>query len=257
MRQKLEFLCWLLPPSALKNAILRRFGHQIADSASIGPVFVTGVRRFEIEENVRIWPFAVFTGLRLVRLRSFSVVKSWVWLSAAPEFQDYDPQAGTLELGFGSGIGARSSLDCSGTIIIEKHSNVGGHRAFLQTTAWDLDLGRLTAGRIVVGHHSLVASCGVLLKGAHLPAQSVLAANSTMLAPTTDDQKRGVYAGSPAEWKIPTHGKWFEHTEHVIRDHVVDGQMGLRTRSAMAPGVEVARTSHESEVSDGDRSAPI
>jgi acetyltransferase-like isoleucine patch superfamily enzyme len=226
MRSALESLCWLLPPSSFKNSILRRFGHDISATASIGPIVVVGVARFEIGDSAQIWPFNLFRDLSLVRLGDFAAIKSWNWISAAPEFQAIDPNAGTLNMEFGAGIGARNYLDCSGLITVSSYANVGGHRTFLQTHEPDLENRQQTAGRIVIGHHSLVASCSVVLKGAHLPAQSVLAANSTMVAASATEQRRGVYAGSPAAWKGETRGHWFERTEHVMTNHIVDSPMG-------------------------------
>jgi acetyltransferase-like isoleucine patch superfamily enzyme len=228
----LEFLCWLLPPSRLKNAVLRRFGHQISTTASIGPIFVFDVDRFELGEEVRIWPFNVFKGLRLVRLDDEATIRAWNWISGAPEFRDGDPEAGTLDLGYGSGVGARHELDCSGAIILRPYANIGGGRSLLQTT--DSDHKRQTAGRIVIGYSSLIGSCAVLLKGAHLPDKSVLAANSVLYGPTGDEQqRRGLYAGAPATWKAEMHGDWFERTVVLISEHVVDGPMGPERDSSV------------------------
>lgn len=227
MRRILELLCWLLPASRRKNSILRKFGHDISDEARIAPVIVAGVGRFEIGPNAQIWPFSVFKGLSLVRVAEFGLIKSWCWISAAREFQAVDPRAGTLDLEFGSGVGARSYLDCSGAIIVHPYANIGGNRAFVQTHEPDLVNERQTAGRVEIGHHSLIASCTVLLKGAYLPPQSVLAANSTLLA--SDERRSGVYAGSPATWKRPTTGHWFERTDHFMTEHIVDAPMGPET----------------------------
>lgn len=223
VRAKIQALFWLLPPSRLKNAILRRFGHVIADSASIGPILVMNVRRFEIGDNVRINPGNVFKALSLVRLDAGAWIASWNWISAAPEFQLIDPGAGTLHMQDSAKVGSRNYLDCSGTIIVRQHGWVGGNRTFLQTHEPDLENMRQTAGRIVIGHHSLVHSCSVLLKGAYLPDQSVLETNSTLLpAPKDVEPRRGVYGGSPAKWLGETSGKWFERTDVVITEHTVD-----------------------------------
>jgi hypothetical protein len=225
----LQVLCWLLPPSGLKNALLRRFGHQISTTASIGPLLVTGVARFEIGEGVRINPFNVFKDLSLVRLDEGAWIASWNWVSAAPEFQQIDPQAGTLHVQRGGKIGSRNYLDCSGTIIIRQYGWVGGNRAYLQTHEPDLDKCWQRAGRIVVGDHSLVSSCAVLLKGAYLPDRSILETNSTLLA-TSEDAKPGLYGGSPATWKGETTGEWFDRTELVVTEHIVDDAMGPERR---------------------------
>jgi acetyltransferase-like isoleucine patch superfamily enzyme len=228
MLAMLESLCWLfLPPSRLKNAILRRFGHQISDTAVIGPTIALGVKRFEIGENVRIALFNVFKDLSLARLDDDAVVESWNWISAAPEFQEIDAQAGTLHVQRAGKIGSRNYIDCSGTIILRPYCFVGGNRVFLQSHEPDFQLDRQMVGRIVIGHHALVNSCSVLLMGAQVPDQSVLAPNSTMRAPKPDDEMpRGVYSGSPAKWTGETEGVWFERTSLVMKGSIVQGPMG-------------------------------
>ncbi|MDT5091128.1 MAG: hypothetical protein QOH60_491 [Mycobacterium sp.] len=230
----LHILVWLLPPVALKNKLLRRFGHNVSPTASIGPVLVSGAGRFEIGDGARINPFNVFKSMGLVRLDEQALIASWNWISAAAEFQELDPQAGTLHMQRASKIGSRNYLDCSGTIIIRQYAWVGGNRTFLQTHEPDLVNERQTAGRIIVGHHSLVHSCCVLMKGAYLPDQSVLETNSTLLA--GEDRRRGVYAGTPAKWKADTEGKWFDRTTVVIGDTIIDGPMGPQTETSSLTG---------------------
>jgi len=197
-------------------------------------VLVLGATRFEIGDDVRINPFNVFKSMSLVRLDEEAWIASWNWFSAAPEFQQIDPLAGTLHMQRASKVGSRNYLDCSGTIIIREYAWVGGNKTFLQTHEPDLINERQTAGRIVIGHHSLVHSCCVLLKGAYLPDQSVLETSSTLLA--GDDRRRGVYAGSPAKWKGETRGRWFERTSPVIGDNIVEGRLGPQTENSALIG---------------------
>jgi acetyltransferase-like isoleucine patch superfamily enzyme len=222
----LERLCWLLLPSPRKNALLRRFGHQIADTARIGPTIVLGVKRFEIGDNVRIALLNVFKGLSLVRIDGYAMINSFNWISAAPEFQEIDPQAGTLHMGYGSGIRSRNYLDCSGTIILGPYCAVGGQRVFLQSHEPDFTQDRQVAGRVEMGHHSIAGTRAMLMMGAHLPDQSVLAANSVMLSSNGDQLRKGVYAGSPAAWKGDVTGAWYERTSHFMSNNIVVGTMG-------------------------------
>jgi acetyltransferase-like isoleucine patch superfamily enzyme len=223
LRKLLELFCWLLPPSPRKNELLRRFGHEIADSAWIAPNFVIGVKKFEIADNVRIAMLNTFKSLSLVRIDGMAMINSFNWISAAPEFQSIDPQAGTLHMGFGSGIRSRNYLDCSGTIILEPYSAVGGQRVFMQSHEPDWENIRQVAGRVVLGHHSLLGSRAMMMMGAELPGKSVLAANSVLSEAV---QREGVYAGSPAVWKTETRGVWYERTTHVMSNNIVDDVMG-------------------------------
>ncbi|MEO3761513.1 hypothetical protein ABGB19_24945 [Mycobacterium sp. B14F4] len=223
----LQTLCWLLPPSALKNRILARFGHSISPSARIGPAVVRRVGRFEIGDGARISLFNVFSGLRLVHLDRYAAIESWNWISAHPAFQDVDPQAGTFYLGYSAKLGSRNYVDASGTVVLRDYAAVGGHRVFIQTHEPDFKKYLQRVGRITIGHHSLVGSCAVMLKGAYLPDQSLLAANSTMTSASARDRKRGLYAGSPAVWKRETIGRYFDRAERFMTEFVVDGPMGV------------------------------
>lgn len=227
MRATLEVVCWLLPPGRLKNALLRRFGHDVSATARIWPSIVLGVEHFEIGADVLISPGNVFKNLALVRLDEGVIIGSWNWISAAPEFQRVNPEAGTLHMGYGAAMTSRHYLDCSGTIIMKRHARIGGGRAYLQTHEADLENFRQTVGRIVIGDHALVATCAVMLKGAHLPDRSLLAASSTMLASSADSQQSGLYAGSPARWRRELDGEYFRTTDHMITEFVVDGPIGL------------------------------
>jgi acetyltransferase-like isoleucine patch superfamily enzyme len=233
VRAIIEFLAWLLPPCRAKNVVLRRFGHSISDTANIGPTLVAGVGRFEIGDGVVILPFNVIKGLSLVRLDDFAVIASWNWIAAAQQFQRLDPKAGTLHVQFAAKIGSRNILDSSGTIILRPYSVVGGNLTYLQSHEPDFEHERQTAGRIVIGHHSLVNSCALVLKGASLPDQSILDANATLL-PATQERPSGIYTGSPAIWKGDVKGKWFERSALVMKADIVEGPMGPRVADSYA-----------------------
>lgn len=223
----LHIICWLLPASTLKNRILRRFGHDVSDSAVIGPNLVVGVKKFVIADHARIEPFNAFRGLSHVRIEAHGRIGSWNWISAHPVYQEIDPDAGTLYVGYCAALGSRGYLDVSGTFIVREYSLVGGNRVFIQTHEPDFSSERQTVGRISVGHHSMVASRAVMLKGTHLPAQSLLAANSTMTRNSAPDGRPGLYAGSPAHWKRETPGRFFERTDVAMTVHVVEDDMGI------------------------------
>jgi acetyltransferase-like isoleucine patch superfamily enzyme len=223
----LESLCWLLPPTRIKNWLLRRFGHQVALTASIAPSIVIGVKKFEIGEHARIGFLNVIRHLSYIRLDDYAAIDTWNWISAHPVYQEIDPNAGTLYLGVCARVGSRSYLDCSGTIAIHHYTYVGGHYCLLQTHQPDYERARQTVGRITVGHHSFVASRAVMLKGAYLPERSLLAANSTLTRNSATENKPGLYAGSPAVWKRPAEGAWFTRNTYTMAENVVEEPMGL------------------------------
>lgn len=225
MRRLFEFFCWLMPATQVKNNVLRRLGHSIGATASIAPILVFGVERFELGERCRLMPFSLFRGLRLVQLDDIAAISSWNWIFAEPEYQALDNDAGSLYMESGSIIGARNALDCSGSIHIGEFANLGS-RTYLQTQEVDVASGQMTAGRIVIGQRAVISSCSFVLKGSTVPPQSVLAANSTFTPASAPDLRRGLYAGAPATWKVDTQGDAFVRTEQTMSVHVVDGDLG-------------------------------
>jgi acetyltransferase-like isoleucine patch superfamily enzyme len=234
----IQILCWLMPASRLKNRLLRMFGHDVHPSAHIGPNLVVGVSKFEIGQTAAIGPFNVFRGLGLVRLSEYSIVNSWNWISAHPIYRTVDPDAGTLFLGTCARIGSRNYLDSSGTIVIKAFSYVGGNKCLLQTHEPDFATDQQSVGRITIGHHSMVGSRAVLLKGAELPDESLLAANSTLVR-ASRARRKGLYAGSPAAWKRDTEGDWFSRNTYTMGGHIIDEPMGILRNDLDHDGVSV------------------
>jgi acetyltransferase-like isoleucine patch superfamily enzyme len=222
-----ELLCWLLPPSKLKNRLLRMWGHDVAETARVLPSIVVGVGHFHLGEHVRTGLLNVFHGLGTAWFDDCAIVESWNWISAHPIYQELDPDAGTLFLGVRAKIGSRNYLDCSGTIVVRTFGTVGGQRCILYTHEPDFEEDRQVAGRICVGAHSFIGSGAVLLKGATLPDRSQLAANSTLTHTSASDGRPGLYAGAPAVWKRDAKGKWFDRTAYMINDHVIESPMGV------------------------------
>lgn len=206
--------------------MLRRYGHDIHPSSRIGPNLVVGVVKFEIGEDAYMGPFNVFRGLGLVRLGRYSIINSWNWISAHPVYRSIDCNAGTLFLGTCARIGSRNYLDSSGTIVLKAFSYVGGNKCLLQTHEPHFVTDQQSVGRITVGHHSMVGSRAVLLKGAALPDKSLLAANSTLVS-GSKDLREGLYAGSPAVWKRATEGEWFTRDTYTMGGNIVDEPMGI------------------------------
>jgi len=222
----IQILLWLLPAFRLKNRLLGRYGHDIHPSAHLGPNLVVGVRKFQIGANAAIGPFNVIRGMGLVRMSEYAIINSWNWISAHPIYQTIDPDAGTLFLGTCARIGSRNYLDSSGTIVVKAFAYVGGNKCVLQTHEPHFATDEQSVGRITVGHHSMVGTRAVLLKGAALPDQSLLAANSTLVSGKSDG-RQGLYAGAPAVWRRPVDGEWFVRNTYTMGGHLIEEPMGV------------------------------
>jgi acetyltransferase-like isoleucine patch superfamily enzyme len=234
----IQILLWLLPASRLKNRLLNRFGHDIDPSAHLGPNLVVGVRKFQIGANAAIGPFNVIRGMGLVRMSEYAIINSWNWISAHPIYQTIDCEAGTLFLGTCARIGSRNYLDSSGTIIVKAFAYVGGNKCVLQTHEPHFATDEQSVGRITVGHHSMVGTRAVLLKGAALPDKSLLAANSTLVSGKSDGRP-GLYAGSPAVWKRETEGDWFSRNTYTMGGYLINEPMGVLPNDLDHDGIPV------------------
>ncbi|MGW0036398.1 acyltransferase [Gordonia sp. NPDC003376] len=230
LRIVVQLLVWLMPASARKNSLLRRFGHQISESAKIDPTIVVGVDEFRVGDGCKLGLLNVFRGLRVVEMEAESLVESWNWVSAHPIYRTFDSRSGTLYFGYRAKLGSRCYVDCSGTVIIRKYGAVGGNRCLLQTHEPDYATSTQTIGRITVDEYAMTASSTVLLKNAYLPSRSLLAANSTLRQGLGPESASGLYAGSPAVWKralATDAGSWFRRTDYEISKFRIDSHQGV------------------------------
>ncbi|MDV8077552.1 hypothetical protein R4P47_13370 [Rhodococcus sp. IEGM 1370] len=210
----IQALVWLMPQSRLKLSLLRAFGHTIARHVVVGPNLVWGCSHFDMKSGVKVGPFNVFRDLRSVMLNGDNLIGSWNWFSAARAYQDFDGNAGALELGSGSFITSRHYLDCSGRIQIGQMSGIAGVRSVFQTHEIDVVENVTTIGHITIGNYCFVSSNCLALKGSNLPHRSLLAAGSLLTKQAaTSEMRSGLWAGRPAKNVKGMTGAWFDREE--------------------------------------------
>ncbi|OBB44628.1 hypothetical protein A5752_03570 [Mycobacterium sp. 852002-51961_SCH5331710] len=212
----IEILVWLLPGSALKNKVLRMFGHEISPEARIGPVLALNVGHAVIGSGSTIAALNIFRSLRLLKLGDGATMGSLNTISAHPAYQALHTDVGSLIMGDGAAITSRHNLDCSGIVRIGDMSAVAGQRTTILTHEIDLTLNVQSAGQVVIGERSAVLTNCLVLKGAVLPSHSLLIANSTLSRSRELNPAAGIYGGSPAEFirsNPVDSGSWFERTE--------------------------------------------
>ncbi len=210
----LQALVWILPHSGVKIQLLRAFGHTIDKQVVVGPNLVWACSNFDIKSDVVIGPFNVFRDIRSVKFNGNNLIGSWNWFSAARTYQDYEQNAGVLEVGSGSFITSRHYLDCSGRIQIGHMSGIAGVRSIFQTHEIDVRKNVTTIGPIVIGNYCFVSSNCLALKGSILPSESLLAAGSLLTKPTMrQEMKSGLWAGRPAKNIKELPGAWFDRKD--------------------------------------------
>ena len=224
-----EVVVWLLPAGRFKNFMLRRFGHTVSKSARIAPVLAMNVKRAEIGESCSIGPLNLFRSITLLRMGDDSSIGSLNTVSASPLFREVAADAGSLLMDNGSFITNRHYLDCSGVVHLGEFAGFWGQRTTLLTHEIDYTVNKQTVGRVSIGARSAVLTCCVVLKGAVLPAHSMLAAHSTLVRAKNLPLPPGMYGGTPARhlFDLPAGvGTWFERAVTETTELRVDGPLG-------------------------------
>ncbi|WP_454792354.1 acyltransferase [Mycolicibacterium lutetiense] len=230
--KKLELLVWLLPSSALKNKVLRMFGHDISPSASIGPVLALNVGRAVIGSGTTIAALNVFRSLRLLKMGDGATMGSFNMISAHPAYQALHPDVGSLIMGEGAAITSRHNVDCSGKVRIGDMSAVAGQRTTILSHEIDIVLNVQSAGQVVIGERCAVLTNCLVLKGAVLPPHSLLIANSMLIRSRELNPAAGIYGGSPAQF-IRTNPaddeSWFERKKSATTELRIDLPRGANS----------------------------
>ena len=235
----LETLVWLLPSTALKNILLRMFGHDISRSARIGPVLALNVGTAVLREGATIAALNVFRSLRLLEMGAGATIGSFNMISAHPGYQALNPDVGSLIMGAGATITGRHNVDCSGLVRIGDMSAIAGQRTTILSHEIDTIANVQSAGRVIIGERSAVLTNCLLLKGAILPSCSLLTANSMLIRTRELNPAPGIYSGSPAQFirSNPSDDgeSWFERTDSQTTKLRIDLPRGdLRS---VVPGI--------------------
>ncbi|MBD0864081.1 hypothetical protein IA539_23230 [Gordonia sp. zg691] len=213
----LSLLVWLLPPSGVKNTLLRVLGNSVGDDVTIGPNLVVGCGFFHIGDRCVISPFNVFRQLAAVQMEKDNFIGRLNQFTAAPSYQKFSDRAGVLSMAEQSAVTNRHYFDCSGRVDMEPYSAVGGTRSILQSHEIDIVENRTTIGTITIGERSLTATACLVLKNARIPAFSLVAAGSVVTASSDESPgDAGLYAGAPARWRreLPE-CKWWYRTSYA------------------------------------------
>lgn len=225
-----SILAWLLPASLLKNRVLRLLGNDIGRDVTIGTTLVLSCGRFSLADGAVISTGNVFRRMNRVSLGARSVIGRLNLITASPEYQAFDNRAGVLRMGEESMVTNRHYLDCSGMIELRYRSMIGGVKSILQSHEIDIVRNRTTIGRITIGDQSFVSTSCLLLKNAHVPDRSYVAAGSVFLANRSDEVPRpGIYAGTPAKWKSEMReSAWWDRDElHTVPQSADDFDSSL------------------------------
>lgn len=197
MKKIVTLAVFALPASRIKNRALRLLGHAVDPTASIGPSLVVGVERFEAGPGAIVGIGNVFRGLTRVTLEQGATIGQLNWFSTAPTFVGTTAEAATLHLAECAAVVNRHHVDCSGGVILERYSIVGGMGSILLTHHVSHDSGKLECAPIRLEEYSLLNGANRMVAGAVVPARSLTGIGAVVLPGLRDPGR--LYAGVPAK----------------------------------------------------------
>jgi acetyltransferase-like isoleucine patch superfamily enzyme len=213
-------LC-LLPWRLRRWLLQRSFGYEIDPSARIGLAWIFP-KQLRMGKESRIDHFTVAIHLDAIELGDFSTIGRSNWITGYPSdgreyFTHQTERRPRLVLGEQSAITKHHYLDCTHEIRIGKFTTIAGHHSELLTHAIDIVAGRQDSKPIVIGDHCFVSTRCVILGGAKLPSQSVLAAGAVLNK--AFDEKFTLYGGVPAKRikELPLDAGYFQRTVGFVK----------------------------------------
>lgn len=183
MRQRLTTLVFLLPPSRLKNKLLRLLGHDVHPTAIIGICYVQHVERFELAEHVHIGHFNMFAYLARVQMGRGARIVMFNTIIGDSGFEAAEDAAQArryLRMGDHAHIISNHYLDCGGGLVLEDDSWLTGCRSTVLTHAFDPHNGGMIIEPVVLKRAAIVATNCTILPGCVVGEGALLAAGSTI-----------------------------------------------------------------------------
>lgn len=217
----LKFLI-LLFPWRLKRWLLQRcYGYVIDRSARIGLAWVYP-KHLRLGKETRIDHFTVVIHLDTVELGEYSIIGRSNWITGHPgrserHFAHQKDRRPQLILAEHSAITKRHYLDCTHEIKIGRFTTIAGHHSEFLTHSIDIPAGRQDSKPIEIGDYCFIGTHCIVLGGARLPSQSVLAAGAVLTK--AFDTSFSLYGGVPARFvkQISKEAQYFHRTMGFVR----------------------------------------
>ena len=212
----------LLLPWSLKRRLLQRcFGYSLDPTARIGLAWVYP-KYLRMGRESHIDHFTVAIHLDSIELGDYSTVGRSNWITGHPgdsqrHFTHQKDRRPQLIVGPHSAITKRHYLDCTHEIKVGSFTTIAGHHSELLTHSIDVVAGRQDSKPIEVGDYCFIGTRCILLGGARLPSQSVLAAGAVLSKPF--EASFSLYGGVPARClkELPKDSRYFHRTTGFVR----------------------------------------
>lgn len=216
----LKFIILFLPWPLRRWLLQRAFGYQIDPSARIGLAWVYP-KNLHMGKQTRIGHFTVAIHLDSIVMGDYATIGRSNWITGYPSdsdthFAHQKDRIPRLVLGEHSAITKSHHVDCTNEIRVGRFSSVAGYQSQLMTHAIDIVSGRQHSEPIEIGDFCFVSTRCIILGGARLPSQSMLAAGAVLTKKF--DQSFSLYGGVPARFlkEIPKDAKYFHRQTGFI-----------------------------------------
>lgn len=215
----------LLPPSQIKNRLLRTCGWTLAPSAYVGPGIYLHVDDVTIGHHGRIGPFNVVRDVSKMSISDYGKLGQWNWISASRPLRNCGG-AGSLKIGTHSSITSRHYLDCSGGIEVGSHTTVAGMRSTFITHGISWTDSKQTYAGITIGDYCLISSNVQVTPGTRIGNKVVIGMGATV---SGDLYTSGLYLQPRAELiRTEISGDYFVRKEGRVSE--------IRPRSERSSG---------------------
>lgn len=192
----------LLPlPWTLRRRLLNKlFGYSINRTAKIGFSIVIPFEQLEMAPGASIGHANLIRGMDAVTLGPRAQIGHLNWIYGIPGYFHHlahEPgRVVQLVLEEGAVITTRHLVDCSAAVVLRAGALVAGAHSQIMSHGIDVAHDRQSTRPIEIGRCSMVSTHCVIVGGAVLPADSVLAPGSMLRAGASAERK--LYSGVPA-----------------------------------------------------------
>jgi acetyltransferase-like isoleucine patch superfamily enzyme len=209
----LKLIIILLPWSLRRRLLERCFGYEIDATARIGIAWIYP-KRLRMGRQTRIDHFSVAIHLDAIELEDHATIGRSNWITghsarSDKHFAHQQTRNPRLIIGEHSAITKHHYLDCTNEIRVGRFTTIAGHQSELLTHSIDIVVSRQHSEPIEIGDYCFVGTRCIILGGARLPSQSVLAAGAVLTK--AFDQPYSLYGGVPARHlkELPKDAKYF------------------------------------------------
>ena len=199
-RVLLAFVLGAIFGVSVRRALYRWLcGYQISPNCDFGMAYVQVVAA-EFGPRSKIGAFTIVRNLEYLCLKEGARIGTFNWifgmLPSSHYFIEEENRVSSLILEPHASITSRHIVDATNTVTIGSYATVAGFRSQLLTHGIDVSTNKQRSAPISVGSYALIGTGAILLKGAQVPARSIVAAGSVFRESSSVEP--GLWSGVPA-----------------------------------------------------------